>query len=57
MFLNDHDFSKITPIKIVFIGSAGVGKTQLINRIINNNFSSVYEPTIEMTYIFIFKYN
>jgi len=57
MFLNDHDFSKITPIKIVFIGSAGVGKTQLINRIINNNFSSVYEPTMEMTYIFIFKYN
>ena len=43
--LNGNDFTQITPIKIVFIGSAGVGKTQIINRIINNNFSSVYEPT------------
>ena len=48
--LDDHfDFTQVTPIKVVFVGSAGVGKTQIINRIINNNFSSVYDPTMEIT--------
>lgn len=33
--------------RICVIGASYVGKTQLINRFVNNNFSSYYEPTAE----------
>lgn len=31
--------------KICVLGPSFVGKTQLINRFVNNGFSSYYEPT------------
>jgi len=33
--------------RIAVIGKSFVGKTQLINRIVNNNFFEDYEPTEE----------
>lgn len=33
--------------KICFIGSCAVGKTSIINRIINNSFTGFYDPTLE----------
>lgn len=35
-------------VKITLLGSNATGKTSLINRIINNNFSPLYEPTMKM---------
>ena len=32
-------------LKIVFIGQVGVGKTQLINRFLNDGFEEGLEPT------------
>ena len=39
-------------IKIILLGECGVGKTSIINRFINNEFSSIYETTGSMTYSF-----
>lgn len=36
--------------KICFIGNCGVGKTAIINRIVNRTFQACYEPTLEMTH-------
>ncbi len=35
-------------IRITFLGTVGVGKTSIINRIINNNFNPQYEPTMNI---------
>ena len=35
-------------IKITFLGCAKVGKTSVINRLINKCFSPLYEPTLEI---------
>lgn len=34
--------------KITFIGMSGAGKTAIINKLVNNSFSSVYNPTLEI---------
>lgn len=45
-------------IKICLMGCTNVGKTALINRLINKNFSKVYEPTMKLeTYSFLFNLN
>mmetsp|Transcript_19695 Transcript_19695/g.32360 ORF Transcript_19695/g.32360 Transcript_19695/m.32360 type:complete len:236 (+) Transcript_19695:1313-2020(+) len=36
--------------KIVVLGFRGVGKSALISRFVDNQFSDVYEPTIEYTF-------
>jgi GTPase SAR1 family protein len=51
MLINEKEFSDLATLKIVLMGSAAVGKTQLINRIVNNNFSGVYDPTMDVTYL------
>ena len=38
--------------KITFIGMSGSGKTSIINRLVNNSFSQIYNPTFEMTEYF-----
>ena len=37
--------------KIIFIGDAGVGKTTLINRIMDNPFNDIYEPSIGVDFM------
>lgn len=36
--------------RIVVLGSAGVGKTSLLNRFTLGTFSELYSPTVEDTY-------
>ena len=35
-------------VRITFIGNTAVGKTSLINRIINNTFTPQYDPTMKI---------
>jgi GTPase SAR1 family protein len=41
--------NKENKYKITFIGMSGSGKTSIINRLINNSFSDLYNPTLEKT--------
>ena len=41
----------VTPFKVLFVGDAGVGKTQIINRISNNPFNDAYEPSIGVDFM------
>ena len=36
---------KDNTIRIAVLGATNVGKTQIINRLVNNSFSPYYEPT------------
>jgi len=38
--------------KVVFVGDAGVGKTQIINKFVKNKFSNDYKPTIGLDFYF-----
>ena len=40
------DNSNLNRYKIIFLGDIGVGKTEIINRIVDNRFEDVYEPSI-----------
>ena len=44
--------SKYLNINMYFIGMLGSGKSSVINRIVNNSFSEVYNMTTEMTYLY-----
>ena len=35
----------VTRHKIIFVGDAGVGKTTIIGRIMDNPYNEVYEPS------------
>ena len=41
----------VTRHKIIFVGDAGVGKTTIIGRIMDNPFSDVYEPSIGVDFM------
>ena len=41
----------VTRHKIIFVGDAGVGKTSIINRIVDNPFSDTYEMSIGVDFI------
>ena len=41
----------VTRHKIIFVGDAGVGKTTIIGRIMDNPFSEVYEPSIGVDFM------
>ena len=41
----------VTRHKIIFVGDAGVGKTTIISRIMDNPFSEVYEPSIGVDFM------
>ena len=49
-YSSDDSFKRNKRVKIVFVGDAGVGKTQIINRFVNNSFSDVYLETIVNSY-------
>ena len=38
-------------VKIIFVGDAGVGKTTIISRIIDNPFNDAYEPSIGIDFM------
>lgn len=46
--MKEMNYSKINSVKISIIGSASVGKTSICNRIVNNFFTTSYEPTIKI---------
>ena len=41
----------VTRHKIIFVGDAGVGKTCIINRIVDNPFSDAYEMSIGVDFM------
>ena len=41
----------VTRHKIIFVGDAGVGKTSIINRIVDNPFSDAYEMSIGVDFV------
>jgi len=41
----------VTKHKIIFVGDAGVGKTTIISRIMNNPYSEAYEPSIGVDFM------
>ncbi len=41
----------VTRHKIIFVGDAGVGKTTIISRIMDNPFNEVYEPSIGVDFM------
>jgi GTPase SAR1 family protein len=43
--MNNVNYSTLFCFKICVLGSAGVGKTAIINRILSNSFPILYEPT------------
>ena len=44
----DNDYNYL--FKVVFVGDAGVGKTQIINKFVKNKFSNDYNPTIGLDF-------
>jgi GTPase SAR1 family protein len=48
--MSDINFAGVPCFSICVIGSTATGKTSIINRIVNNTFYSIYEPTTEITY-------
>jgi GTPase SAR1 family protein len=48
--MSELNFAGVPCFSICVIGSSATGKTSIINRIVNNNFYSIYEPTNEVTY-------
>ena len=47
----DSEGDNVPPVKVIFVGDAGVGKTQIINRISNKPFSEAYEPSIGVDFV------
>ena len=38
-------------LKIIFVGDAGVGKTKIISRIMDNTFKNTYEPSVGVDFM------
>ena len=43
------DYKKIDIFRVTMLGSASIGKSSIIARLVNNSFTAIYEPTHEMT--------
>ena len=48
---SEGDSVSVTRHKIIFIGDAGVGKTTIISRIMDNPFNEVYDPSIGVDFM------
>ena len=48
---SEGDSVSVTRHKIIFVGDAGVGKTCIINRIVDNPFSDTYEMSIGVDFM------
>jgi len=47
---NFHFWKYVHMVKVVFVGDAGVGKTQIVNKFIKNSFEEEYKPTTGVNY-------
>ena len=47
----EGDSVSVTRHKIIFVGDAGVGKTTIISRVMDNPFNEVYEPSIGVDFM------
>lgn len=41
-------YDQVQSFKVSVVGNASVGKTSICTRIVNNFFSALYEPTIDI---------
>ena len=48
---SEGDSVSVTRHKIIFVGDAGVGKTTIISRVMDNPFNEVYEPSIGVDFM------
>ena len=48
---SEGDSVSVTRHKIIFVGDAGVGKTTIISRIMDNPYNEVYEPSIGVDFM------
>ena len=48
---SEGDSVSVTRHKIIFVGDAGVGKTTIISRIMDNPINEVYEPSIGVDFM------
>ena len=48
---SEGDSVSVTRHKIIFVGDAGVGKTTIISRVMDNPFNKVYEPSIGVDFM------
>ena len=48
---SEGDSVSVTRHKIIFVGDAGVGKTTIISRVMDNHFNEVYEPSIGVDFM------
>jgi GTPase SAR1 family protein len=47
--MEEYVDGKLLPkFRVIMLGSAGVGKTNIINQFINNNFRKEYYPTKDL---------
>lgn len=46
--MNEIPYHKTASMKISVVGSTSVGKTSICTRIVNNFFTGLYEPTIDI---------
>lgn len=46
--MGDIAYNKTASMKISVVGSASTGKTNICTRIVNNFFTALYEPTIDL---------
>ena len=45
------DSVNVSRHKIIFVGDAGVGKTTIISRIMDNPYNEAYEPSIGVDFM------
>ena len=48
---SEGDSVSVTRHKIIFVGDAGVGKTTIISRVMDNPFNEIYEPSIGVDFM------
>ena len=41
----------VTQVKVIFVGDAGVGKTQIINKFVNSKFDETYDSTVGVEFM------
>ena len=48
--MSDISYNEMSCFSVAVLGCVATGKTSIINRIINNSFVSIYEPSMDINY-------